>query len=420
MGISTRLVVPVFLCLSAAAYAQDFGTEWIDRVTHQIEQDRGPLSPKDADLQIFLGERVYYDNNVFLEEDSDKAEGDTVFVTYGNVRLTYAETHFDAALDLLANYNHYVHEEDASDDEQRLYGRARYVDTSFQLELAQILRRLSVPLNSDTFGLIPNFPERQEMLISDTVPRIQINFTDIAYLELNGQFQLVQMDDDEFEEINNVNYRAGATLGYALPSGADILVNGGYLAIDYDQATDELVNPGPPDVTGYYIRGGWRGELQQRISLSVLAGVTGLRTEKETDATGATIPRQEHTTADVEMHMRFETTEKLTLFVDFSRRGAFGFAQSFQIVSRVTAGLEYQAHEMVTFRARGEYNYSHGIDGLNREYFSLHGGLVYKPLWLSQNVLFDAGVTWRRGEVKDGGSGEYDNFIGSVGLAIVF
>jgi len=28
------------------AAAQDFGQSWIDRITHETEQDRGPLSPK--------------------------------------------------------------------------------------------------------------------------------------------------------------------------------------------------------------------------------------------------------------------------------------------------------------------------------------------------------------------------------------
>ncbi|HLY73197.1 MAG TPA: hypothetical protein VKU80_03690, partial [Planctomycetota bacterium] len=48
------------------AAAQDFGQSWIDRITHEYEQDRGPLSPKAFNWTADAGVEYAYDSNIFL------------------------------------------------------------------------------------------------------------------------------------------------------------------------------------------------------------------------------------------------------------------------------------------------------------------------------------------------------------------
>ncbi len=398
--------VPLFALIAGTGWAQDFGREWMDRVTNQLEQERAPLRDQPLDVRFFAGERVYYDNNVYLENKDE--DGDTVFVTFGNVRLDYAEESFDAALDLQANYNYYVHEDDASDDEERLYGRARWAGSQVQVEVAEIFRRESDPF------IDPQIVERAERIVSDTMPRVTVWATDVLSFEASGTLQVVRFSDDIFEAGNNINYRVGLLGAYELPSGVQILLDGGYLLIDYDNDPTDTVNPGPPDAEGGYVRGGFRGDMQQRIYLSVLAGVTRGASEKVDDLN---IESQRHTTGDIEMHLRFEASEKATMFFDYTRRVAFGAGESFEIINRVRAGIEYAASAKLKVIGRGQYDYAHGISGFQRDYGSVSVGANYT---LFENLILDAGATYRQGGVKRGGDIDFTDVIVSAGAAVTF
>ncbi len=400
MGRASLLAIPAVFAMAAAAAAQDFGSEWIDRVTHQLVQEKGPLSPRPIDLHLYGGERVYFDDNIFLE--SSQEDSDTIFVTYGGGTLVYQETNFEAALDALVNYNHYVHEDDASDDEERIMGRARYLAPRWQIEVAEIFRRESDPFS------VPQIVERVEKIVSDTVPRVLVGVTGQLSIEARADVQVVKFDDKSFEDIDNVNYRAALTGIYELPNGYDVLADVGYLAIKYSDST------APEDVQGFFARGGWRGEIQQqRLTLAVLAGVTSAKSEDPDFPRGA--DGDDLLTADVETHLRFEPTAQAKMTFDYTRRIGFGVGESFQVVNRVTAGMEYDVNPRVKVHLRGVYDYIHGISGLNRDFGSLSGDLTYQLL---QYVILDAGLTWRTGHIKDGGSGDFNDVIGSVGAAL--
>lgn len=403
---AVRFAVPLLVFTAATASAQDFGQEWMDRVTHQLEQEQAPLRPQPFEMKFFAGERVYYDNNVYLEEN--EKDGDTVLVSYGNVRLAYVEENFDAALDLLANYNYYVHEEDARDHEERLYGRARWAGSRLQFEIAEIFRRESDPF------IDPQVVERVERIVSDTVPRVALEVTNLLSFELNGDVQFVKFTEKTFEAGDNMNVRAGLMGAYRLPSGMQILADGGYILINYLNDPTDDKNPGPPDAQGGYARAGFRGDMQQRIFLSVLAGVTSAASEGVSELD---IDRKSSTTADIEMHMRFEASEKTAMFFDYSRRIGFGAGESFEIINRVVVGLEYAANEKLKFIGRGQYDYVHGLEGVNRDYGSVSAGATYT---LFENLILDAGVTYRNGGLKDGGDVWFSDTIVSAGAALTF
>ena len=404
-----RRVVVVLAVLGSAipsAFGQDFGVEWMDRVTRQMEQERAPLSLRPLDLRFFAGERVYYDQNIYLTEHGKK--DDTVFITYGNLRLDYAEENFDAALDLQANYNHYVHEDDARDDEERFYGRARWAGTEVQVEVAEVFRRESDPY------IDPEVVERVERLVSNTFPRVTVWVTDVVSLEANANIQVVRFEDDLFEHRDNQNYRVGLLGAYELPSGVQIVLDGGYLRIDYRHDPTDAEHPGPADVQGAYLRGGFRGEIQPRIFLSLLIGPTYAASERVEELHQDS---ERYTTGDVEMNMRFEASEKTSLFFDYARRVGFGAWESFQIVNRVGAGLEYAATEKLKILLRGQYDYVRGIDDWGRSFGSVSVGTTYSVL---ENLILDAAATYREADLERHGSDYATDAIFSAGAAMTF
>lgn len=390
---------------AAPAWAQDFGQGWMDRVTRQLEQDKAPLRTVPFEVNVFAGERVYYDSNVYLEDENEN--GDTIFVTFGNLRLKYAEENFDAAVDLLANYNLYVHEDDASDHEERFYGRARYAGSQVQIEVAEILRRESDPY------IDPEVVERVERIVSTTLPRISVAVTDLLTLELNGELQVVKFQEDAFQGADNFSYRAGLMGAYELPSGIQILADAGGLGIDYMNDPTDDETPGPPDASGYYGRVGFRGEVQQRVYLSVLAGATRVTSDSEKSLG---LRKERRTTGDVSANMRFEATEKLNLYVDFTRRASFGAWESFQIVNRATAGVEYAATQKLKLMLRGQYDYVSSIGEYVREYGTVSAGANYT---LFENLILEASATYRQGQVKDTDLDFVDGIV-SVGAALTF
>ena len=104
--VATMLVV--FLAAAAPAFAQDFETEWLDRVTHirQVEDAPVPALPFTYDLSA--GFAVFTNDNIFL---SDKKEtDDVIWVPYAQVRLEYAEPNAEAVLDTLLSYRSYASE----------------------------------------------------------------------------------------------------------------------------------------------------------------------------------------------------------------------------------------------------------------------------------------------------------------------
>jgi hypothetical protein len=395
----------LFILSSAAAWAQDFGQEWMDRVTRQMEQEKAPLRTIPLEVNLFAGERVYYDTNIYLEDEDE--EGDTVFVSFADVRLNYAEENFDATVDLLANYNYYVEEEDARSDEERFYGRARYAGNRIQIEVAEVLRRESDPY------VDPQVVKRTERFVTNTLPRIAVAVTDVITVEANGELQYTKFAEDVFQGIDNFSYRAGVMGSYELPSGIQILLDAGLLGVNYVNDPTDASTPGVPDALGYYARIGFRGEIQQRLYISALAGPSRATSESVDELN---IDSVRTNTADVSANLRFEATEKLVLYADYTRRFGYGAWESYDIINRATAGVEFTATEKLKLAARGQYDYIIGLNVPTREYGSVSALVNYT---LFENLVLDGSATYRQGEL-DGTLLDYVDGIFSLGAALVF
>lgn len=395
----------VIVCTFSAAaplMAQDFGKNWIDRVTHELIEDEAQLSPHPVQWNFVGGVLYSYDNNIFLT-DTDETS-DSIITPFAGIGVKYAEPTFDAEADLLVNYNAYMSEDDINADEERFFGRIRYQGTKVTLSLAEVFRRETSP--TDVV-----FTSRVSRFLSNTTPLIVVKATEVFAVELQSDLQLVNYLRSAFDIADNFNSRTLLTLAYTTGWNAvDLLVQGGYWSVTYQDSF------APPDADGFIGRVGVRGELSEKIRMVVLAGVTSAKSD---DFVG-TSDNVEMNTADIEAHLAINPSPNSTWFVDYSRR--FGFSAGgvpFQVVD--TAGFtgEHSFRDDLKGRARIDYSRVHAPGIPSRSYFGIGAGGEYK---IHPHILLDASVYYRAGNVVGAGTqaGDFSDFILSLGVAAVF
>ncbi|MBI2933107.1 MAG: hypothetical protein HYY16_15795 [Planctomycetes bacterium] len=388
----------LILCAAfpASAAAQNFGQEWIDRVTHELEQE-GPLTAKPVKLQGFAGLAYFFDDNVFLDEDS--AESDSIIVPWVRGRVDYSEPNFDAVADLLLNYKAYTSEDDESADEERFFGRARYEGAKFRAEIGEILRR-----ESDPVDVI--FVDRVDRIVSGTFPRLSYDVTNTVSAELASEIQFVSFDDDAFSAADNVTVRVELGGVYRMWEDTELLLQLGLLMIDFDDAASV-------DSQGWYFRGGFRGPAMERLYVDAYAGVTGI----ESDEFPGTSDAASHDTMDLGLYARYEASPNLRLNGDYARRFAFGVGTDpFQVIDRFLVLAEYDVTPEIVARGRLQFEHAHTAMGNTRDYMSLGLGATYR---ITSEVVAEGGLTWRQGDRGSSG-GDFDNVIFNLGAAVSF
>src|SRR5205823_2390995 len=142
VGMLVTAVVVAALLPSREARAQDFGQSWIDRVTHELEQERGPLTPKPVSYEAQAGVDYAYDNNIFLTQRGKKS--DSIIIPFVQAGIEYGEPRFDLEARLLADYKVYAKEK-ADDDEERIFFRARQTSARWNFEISEIFQNVSDP-----------------------------------------------------------------------------------------------------------------------------------------------------------------------------------------------------------------------------------------------------------------------------------
>lgn len=394
------------LAVPAAASAQDFGKEWIDRVTHEVQTERGPLATRPVEWHVVGGVEYYHDDNIFL---SDKNEiDDSIIVPFAGATIEYSEPRFEIKADFLGNYKLYSDSdlEDMEDDEERLYVKLRQTGARYSLEVTEIVARLSDPLDVV-------FVDRAVRTVSTTVPRLSLDMSPRLAFEAAANLGVVRYDESSFaHSIDNDNVRVDATIVYRGPMGLDYLAQAGWQEISYRYSQNEGA---PPDAWGYYVRGGIRGELLPRLIAEFMAG--GVHFESEYYQ--GTKTDEEAETGDVSAGLRYEATETLTLTADYSRQFTFaGGVDPFQLVNRVLFLGALELTEYVSVRGRFQFDHSDTTSGTERDYWSTGGSVTIKPVpW----ALIDGGVTFRAGEAESGPlKAEYENLIFHVGVALTY
>jgi hypothetical protein len=398
------LVVVAFGAWPAAAAAQDFGTSWIDRVTHERVQDRGPLKPRPVAFTATGGLAAYFNDNIFLTEDDET--DDTVWIPFVGARIDYAEPRFDAAADFLGNYKYYSDEEGARDYEQRFFGRARYVESRFTAGIVQLLRHESDPVDAV-------FIDRAERLVSDTSPRFSYDLTRTLAFEAAANAQLVRFEESAFRSVENNNYRFDGAFVYRLPNGYDWLLQGGYILIDY---SDKQSRGGTADAEGWYGRLGFRGDVGPRISIETLVGFAHVQSV----TIRGTGDEEEGNSIEAVARVRYEAMERLTFFADFARLFTFaGAGDPFQMVNRFLFGAQYEVIEDLMVRARLQVEETDSALGVERRYAAVGASAAYR---FTDYLAVEGGATFRTGEVTGdvAADTEFDNKIFHLGVVFTY
>ena len=413
----TRTAVALFvlsLAGPAAASAQEFGREWIDRVTHQLEVERGPLKTKPVEYDIAGGVAYQFDDNIYLQ-DEDEVD-DSIIIPFVRLGASYAEQQFEVEGDLLANYKIYADEDDLDDDEERLYLKLRQVGSRFSLGVEEIFQRVSSPLDAV-------FADRAERIVSNTIGRVTYDMTRQWIIEGYANYQIVRFEEDDFSIQDNNYFRGEGSLIYRMPSGLDLVGQAGWLNISYNEGQAEGA---PPDGWGWYARGGVRGELVPRLTVQALVGWS----EVESDYFAGTSTDVEDGTVDAAVNLLYEVTETVRVFVDFTRQFTFAALtlsaftpepDVFNIVNRALALVTIDVSPTITFRARAQFDYLEGPESdIDRTYIAVGGSAEVRP---AEWIILDAGVTFRTGEIEVDGSStdsEYDNLIIHAGVALTY
>jgi hypothetical protein len=404
-----RLTLPAALWVFAilfctAAEAQDFGTAWIDRVTHQLIDEEGPLNPHPVEFKASAGELYSYDSNLFLTHTNHTS--DSIFTTFANAGLKYAQPVFDAEADLTVNYNASVHTANTDYDEERFFGRARYQGSKISLQIAEILRRESTP--TDVV-----FTSRVSRVVSNTTPFVTWHINEAFSVEAQSDLQYVRYLRQQFDIANNFNTRSSLTGAYKTGwNDLDALLQVGYLTIDYSTAG------APPNASGYFGRVGARGEVSPNLNVIALAGFTGATSH---DFVG-TNKKAELSTADIEIHIAYIVSEVTTVYGDYVRRFGFGAGGTpFEVIDSFDAIAEYSIRDDLKLKGRLAYSRAHPVPVISpvRGYGSVSVGSEYKAF---EHLLIEGQVTYRAGSAQTGPSdaGDFSDVIFSLGVVWVF
>lgn len=398
------------LCGAVPAAAQDFGARWADRIVKEIYAERGPLETSlqyDASGGVF----VYHDSNVFL--DSTNEQDDVVIVPFAGARIAYSEPTLDAAAELLVNYQAYSDLDDANGDEERFYGRIRYVGSEMSAGVVAVVRHETDPSGVLLF-------DRVERIVADAIPQVTFDLTPVFTVELSGLVQVVRFAEDAFAQgQDNENFSGKLALVYTLESGIALVAEAGFFAISYTGDLDALGDMlSPPDADGWFAHGGLRGELMPNLTVSALAGATGVTADDYTGSIAG--PGPEDTTGSAAIVAQYGGVERFEFTVSYHRTIGFGGGlDPYQVVNRFLMLAELQATELVTVGGRAQIEHTTSALDVQRDYVSLG---VFATVKAHEYVMIDGGLTYRMGDTSGNVTTptDYDDTIVYVGIALVY
>jgi hypothetical protein len=400
VGLTMAAAICVALLPAPEARAQDFGQTWIDRITHELEQERGPLQAKPLTITAEAGVEYAYDSNVFLTPNNRKS--DSIIIPFVQAGFNYGEPRFDLEGSLLADYKGYLKER-ASGDEERVFLRGRQTSSRWNFEASEIFQNVIDPSGVQ-------FLTRTRHIVSDTVPKIAFDIGRSWGIEAGANIQIVRFRELQYLTQENNNFSVDLAGVYRTPWAFDLLAQVGYYNIHY---LDPQSSGGTPNAFGYYYRVGYRGQLVERLTLEALIGYTDAKSDFFL-ATGHAINKSN---LGAVVNLRWEMTEKLNLFFDFARQYAFeGFGDPFQLLNTVSIYAKYELTDVVTVSLRIQGDLSDSALNVKRRYYAAALAGTYK---ITEHIVADAGVTYRGGRVENSltPAVKFNDFILSAGIA---
>lgn len=311
-----------------------------------------------------------------------------VFLTFATARLDYQGPVFHAVFDVTLSYKAYVEQKEESDDEERIFTQISYEGHQVKLTLTEILRHESDPADA-------TFVARLGRLISNTVLAVTLDLWPRVYIAPLLQFDYVDFVDGNMDGVDNISYRAGMALGYHMPEGYDIAVDGGYLEIQYLDTT------GPPNAQGYFVRGSVSREATQRLTFSAAVGFTEIESDGGLD----------DETIDALVGVQYDVTPTMAVRAGYSRRFGFSNGVSFQTSDQVTASIHYDVNENWRMRGIAAYSHVNPIRASDRDFYSITAETEYR---VAKFLFVSTGVTYRTGDAFI--SGTFHDTIWRLGL----
>jgi len=386
---------------ASEAAAQDFGQSWIDRITHEYEQDRGPLSPKAFNWTADAGVEYTFDNNIFLTQTNKTS--DSIIIPFVQAGLSYSEPRFEVEGSLLGDYKAYAKQTDEDDDEERVFLHARQVSSRWNFEISELFQHVS-----DPSGVV--FLNRVSRVVSTTVPKIAVDLSRTWTFEFNGNLQLVRFRGLPYSTgQDNNNFSVDASGVYHTPWGFELVGTAGYYDINY--LTDRFAPNGTPDVFGYYGKVGFRGNIIERLTLEGSIGYSTV----ETDFFVQTNNNIRGGTTVLNANFRYEATETVNFYFDVSRFYAFeGFGDPYQLVNTFAFLAEVDITEDVKFRGRLQFDRSDSALHVTRDYVNANAGVTWR---FSAHWIADADAGYRWGKTENVGAVKFNDVLFSIGIA---
>lgn len=396
-----KWMAPILALASLQALADDLSTNWIDRVTHEIQKDEGPLSTKPIELHGYTGIVAAYTDNLFLT-DNRRANGDSSLTAFGRGTVDYADARTEVAVDLLVNFDYYMETHAAREDEERFYGKARYADGVIDAQIVQIYRREVDPLDSI-------FLERARRMISDTIPTFGVEVMEYLKFEVGAQIQVVRFEASDLDSRESETYRAWVGGHYGVTESFALGLEGGVFRINYRNS--EIT----PSAKGWFVRASMRGEPFSRLVMTAAIGYAKARTTKEEPGDE---DEEDKDSFDADIHLRWEAGESLVIFLDLIHRYSFaGSGSAFQNVDRGLVIVEWTVVEELSVKFRAQYDRLNPSDAADRTYASVGLGASYR---ISDHVSADGGVIWKWGDVHEARIRPFDAWIFYIGAAVGF
>ncbi|MEK7469165.1 MAG: hypothetical protein AAB074_17460 [Planctomycetota bacterium] len=398
----SRTFGAVFLLACALpSFADNLATEWMDRVTHEVQQQEGPLSTRPVDFHLYGGVYGYYTDNLFLANNRD-ADGDSAVIGLARARIDYVDSQLEISADAMVNFDYYMEHHEGREDEERFFGKIRWTDGVVDLQLVEIARRESDPIDAV-------FADRVRRVVTDTFPRAGVRFAELFKLEAFAQIETVWFEHDDFDGRENESVRGGvAFLGDITPTIA-IGAEAGLYGIHYrDEDTTNSAE-------GAFVRALMRGEPLSKLLIEVAAGWGGIRSDDPDDPDDR---KRTRSTFDAELHVRWEATSTITIFFDYTRRYGFaGFGDPYQHIDRGVVIAEWQVFEKLKLRGRGQYDYVHPSQSQARTFWA---GTLSASFQVFENMTVEGGVIYRGGNQRGVSGDNYDNWIFYLGVVFGF
>ncbi|MBI2933636.1 MAG: outer membrane beta-barrel protein [Planctomycetes bacterium] len=389
MRVLAVVMLDVWVC--GVVEAQDLSREWSRRLA---EQTAVPAATPDRpwDLAAAVGERLFYDDNVFMREDE---RSEVIAATYLDGDVSYATSLVRSRLMVQSSYLWFEDESKFSDDEHRMLFLGRYGGRAAFVELRDHFRKESDPFDPTFGGRVERWVNRLDLTGS-------IPLSDRLGMEPGVGMTLTDFRPRAFDDGDNVTRHAWMNGTYQLMPRADVLLEVAYDDLDYDEGHRA-------DSSALSVLGGMRGELTSRLFGMVKAGWH--RRASDRDPTG---DRSGLQTLAVTAGLRYEIADSTDAWVELLRTTEFALNGDFQARFSAAMWIRHQFSEDLSGLLEVRSLYSDAVESVERRRLSAQ---VQGEVRASSRVTLEAGVLYRQGTSEVDGE-DFENVIVHIGVQV--